>query len=340
MAPISPSAPTGYRIEDNALYRDTALLRERLLMIASGGMDTLLCAGPKGGGKSFLTESIVPSMGRVLVPFKGVTAHTFADFAHKYRAKRFVWYFDEADSIWQSEPLMNQLKLSLNPHGGPRSFTDNRPGKHGKIDIEAGCILLTNKQVFDESLSEFPRDKHGHVEALKIRFVQHHSMSFDAVASYHYAAWLATDGAHLLRNLTDGKNRHLTLAQCNEVLEWWHENWHMASDITARCLLSVAKNRLLTADRSPELWKALSASFLTHKRTRVNVGPPWQIRVTPKPRKTDPAHPNNRQPTKAATQTPVEPGLDGLKATMARKREQIRKAGKAGADGRKAKKQA
>jgi hypothetical protein len=302
------------------LFKSQGLLKEKYRLLAIGEFDTMLCAGPPAGGKSFLAEQQFTAAKRRYKRIR-VNAVKLVEVLHKYRHKQYAVLLDECDGAWSSIPQMNILKDVLDSHN-KREVYD---AKLGHFTVEAAVALACNSNIFDPALTGFESKCHEHIRAILTRCNQHHPMTFDPVQQFHFSCWLATDGASLMRNLTDRNSRQLKLTQINEVLEWFADNFRKLNSVSIRTLLDVAKLRLIS-----EQWTELAAGLLSGNRT--GFVERWEVKRPVR----------STKPVEPVIVNPVEVAESALELTdkMREKKRQQSEAGKKAVAARMAKKRA
>jgi len=274
----SSSAPRDYRIEDNAPYKKMIILYGYYTEIGRGTYHSLLVIGPPGIGKSAGAREYLTRAGAKVIPLQNCNDANLADELWRYRNRRFVLFCDDNDHVWDSEGIMNKLKVVADAKG-ERLFVDTRKNGHGRFHVDCRFVFVTNKAVDDPKLVAFAKDMRPHIEALKSRFQLHSPLSFNRLDCYHFACWMATDGKHLLRDVRhDG--RSLSIEESNQVLAWFAENFNRLKEVSVRTLIDqVADYRL----KSPAIWTALAEQwcnadpYVDDKGREIKNPEPWVI---------------------------------------------------------------
>lgn len=264
-------SPAGYDITKNRLYRDLVQAEEVFTAVARGDLTSVLCSGPPGIGKTYLAMRALRKS-KVRVRECSPKAPQFCDILHKYR-RRAVLLFDDSDHFFSSEGLMNLLKKAMDSKL-IRIIPDDRIKGHGQFHFESGVVFLTNKNI--NNPNDFDREMRPHIEALKSRINPKIILSFDRLDCFNYSCWLATDGAHILRDLG------LSIAASNEVLRWFADNLWRLDEVSPRKILNVGKLRRTFAS-----WRELAEQGLPaepaaeYKHARAPEA--WEITAPVKP---------------------------------------------------------
>jgi hypothetical protein len=162
------SAPPGYAIEQNPLWQKMATLYGNYSDVGRGLYHTLLVIGPPGIGKSRGADQYLTNAGaRVVWP--RCSYPQLHDVLYRYRHKHIVMVWDDTDHIFNSESMMDVLKIAADAKGR-RLIEDSRKVGHGKFLVNSRFVFITNKPINDPTLMTFDKTMRDHIAALRSRF--------------------------------------------------------------------------------------------------------------------------------------------------------------------------